>query len=153
MSPALQSRFLTTGPPGKPLVIHFKCSHVYFSIPNSLTSLNINNALSPDSCMIHGTIWVFTQKVTFAVRLFLATQKEQDIPYHPPPLYLPSVVWFLFSNFLFLKYYQFYFLKNLYFFSPSPSVECKLQAGRDLVFHIYCCLTIGPGTMPLTGVQ
>ena len=112
VSPALQGRFLTTGPPRNPLVIHFKCSHVYISIPNSLTSLNINNALSPDSCMIHGTVWVFTQ-VTRAVRLFLATQKEQDVPYHPPHLCLPSVVWFLFSSFLFLKYYQFYFLKNV----------------------------------------
>ena len=127
VSPALQGRFLTTGPPRKPLVIHFKCSHVYISTPNSLTSFNINNILShADSCMIHGTIWVFTQKVTCAVRLFLATQKEQDIPYHPPPLYLPPVVWFLFSNFLFLKYYQFYFLKNLYFFPPSPQGSCLL---------------------------
>ena len=36
MAPALQGRFLTTGPPGKSLVRYFKYSSVYISIPHSL---------------------------------------------------------------------------------------------------------------------
>ena len=44
MSPVLAGRFLTTAPPGKSLVIHFKYSGVYMS--------NVR-AIKSDFCYVH----------------------------------------------------------------------------------------------------
>ena len=61
LSPALAGRFLTTVPPGKPLVTYFKYSSVYTSIPSSQSIPSPH--LPPGNHKFMGTLYVLNCKL------------------------------------------------------------------------------------------